>query len=118
MARRDNLNKGGADNNISSDGIVTGLFSRDSTCSQREVDEFFRNKPTLTVRHVGVILESSVGMKKRRRVDVLKKIHLEHITDELRRLHQGSQKLNAFEITSLAYGLQATTKDDAQTSGV
>ena len=118
MARRENLDKGGSENTAAVDSIVTRLFYKNSTCSQREVDEFFRNKPTLTIHHVGKILDGSVGMRKRRRIAVLKKIHLVHITDELRRLYQGSQKLNSFQITSLVYCLQAITKDDAQTSGV
>jgi hypothetical protein len=97
---------------------VDELFGKDSNCHQSEVDEFFRSKLTLTMRHVGTILDGSVGMQKRRRIDVLRKIHLVHITNELRRLHQGPQKLNAFLVAALVYCLQATVNDDAQTSGV
>ena len=100
------------------DEVVAKLFCKGSRCSQREVDEFFRNKPMLTISNVGEILDSSVGLQKRSRIDVLKKIHLVHITDELRRLRQGSQKPNAFQITAMVRSLQVTTRDDAQTSGV
>jgi hypothetical protein len=100
------------------DDVVKRLFSKDSTCRQSEIDEFFRSKPTLTVNNVGKILDSSVGMKKRR-IDVLKKIHLVYVTNELRRLRQCSpKKPNAFEIAALVYCLQATTSDDAETSGM
>jgi hypothetical protein len=100
------------------DDVVQRLFSKDSTCSQSEVDEFFRDKLTLTVNHVGTVLDGPVGMKKRRRIDVLKKIHLVHITNELRKSHQEKRELKSFGVAALVYCLQATTKDDAQTSGM
>jgi hypothetical protein len=103
--------------NAGADDVVSRLFYKGSTCSQSEIDEFIRNKPTLTIRHVGAFLDSSVHMKKRRIV-VLTKIHLVHITNELRRLHQEGRELNSFGITALVYCLQATVKDDALTSGM
>ena len=97
---------------------VKKLFSRDSIATQSEIDEFFRNKPTLTLHHVGTILDSSVGMRKKKRLDVLKKQHLVHITNELRRLRQGKERPSAFQIAALVHCLQAINKDDAQTSGM
>ena len=103
-------------NNASADYFVNKLFSKGSTCSQSQIDEFFRTKPRLTTRHVGTILDSAVGMKKKTRLDVLKMQHLVHITDELRRLRQGSWK--PFETAALVCCLQATSNNDAQTSGM
>ena len=96
--------------------FLSQLFSKDSRCRQTEVDDFFRNKPALSTRCVESILDSSVGMQ-RRGVSVLKKTHLVHITNELRRLYQHSHRFEAFGITALVYCLQATVNDDAQTSG-
>ena len=96
---------------------VKELFSKGSIATQSEIDEFFRNKPTLTLNHVGTILDGSVSMRKKRRLDVLKKQHLVHITSELRRLRQGKEKPNAFQIAALVHCLQTAKVDDAQTSG-
>jgi hypothetical protein len=106
--------------NAITDYHVNRLFSKNSTCSQSEIDEFFRNKPTLTLENVGAILNSSVDMQKRRKtpVNVLKKIQLVHVTSELRKLREGLQRFTAFETAALVYCLQATTNDDAQTSGM
>ena len=93
------------------------LFSKDSNCRQSDVDEFFRSKPTLRMPDVGNILESSVRMRKRR-IHVLKRSHLEHVTYELQRLHEGPQKINAFQTAPLLYCIQAISGDDAQTSGL
>ncbi len=98
------------------DAVHNWLFFKDSRCRQSEVDDFFRSKPTLSTSEVESILDSSVGMQ-RRGISVLKKTHLVHITNELRRLHQQSHRLQAFGITALVYCLQATVNDDAQASG-